>query len=284
MSAHRTWEDLLDEGDRPEHIASDPGANGTVPSLARPSGRLADELPGDGEAPPLPASPPPVLPVSASTATQGSRGNGLRRDLIENLAGEAELPADVLALVDEYERAERRLKQLTGQLPPDPPDAREAARFPLKVHSAASRLEERRLAALEEQRSIGRKRVQERRALAARTEQARREAARVRRDAARQAVLQARTVEERAREHRAAQAARVAVIERDRARWEDERRRALEAACLARRELSAHAERSLDRVRARGIEANRAARREERRDEERRARALARRRGETSHV
>lgn len=253
MRPYRTWEDLREDG----AVAASGNAR-TSASPPSPSARAA----GDGN-----------LDGSAAPAT-----GGLRQELLARLPPGTELPADVLALVDDYERAEAHLRRLTGQAPAEPEDPRESARFPLKTHTAASRLEEKRLARLDEQSSAMRRQLLERRAVEGRRERERIATSLSRRERARRAAARARVEAERERERRAARTTLAMLEQRERVRWELVRHRALQRASLARRELAAHEQRQLDRVRGRCLEARRAARLEAERDEARRERAIARRR------
>ncbi len=167
------------------------------------------------------------------------------------------LPPEMLAIIQEYEQAERRLRQLTGHAPPSEVDAREAARFPLKTHTAQSRLEERRLAHRDEQASAAKKAMQEVRIVDQRRQSEIARAMTDRRDALRHAARDERLALERERQRQADRARDQLVAAQLVQHWERERRRALAAAALRRRSMRAHETRQLDEVRARRIQTRR---------------------------
>lgn len=74
-------------------------------------------------------------------------------------------PPEIVELFRQKEELEQKLKAFAGQ-PAGPVDAREAKRFPVKVHTKATRIEERRLRSRDEQlaqlnqRSLERARVE----------------------------------------------------------------------------------------------------------------------------
>lgn len=168
-----------------------------------------------------------------------------------------ELPPEMLAVIQEYERAELRLRELTGHAPPSDVDEREAARFPLKTHTAQSRLEERRLALRDEQASAAKKAMREVRIVDQRRQSEIARAMTERRDAIRRAARVERLALERERQRQADRARDQSVAAQLVEHWERERRRALAAAALRRRSMRAHETRQLDEVRARRIQTRR---------------------------
>jgi len=108
-------------------------------------------------------------------------------------AERGELPADELAqhearlaeLMAERTKLEQRLLKLLGKAPPDADERRENARFPMPIHTAESRMEDRRLAREEERARAAARRALERMRLRAGDE---RERAEVKRDQERAAI------------------------------------------------------------------------------------------------
>ncbi|MDA0165726.1 hypothetical protein OM076_35995 [Solirubrobacter ginsenosidimutans] len=167
-------------------------------------------------------------------------------------------------LLTERARLERELNRLLGREPASDDEMRENARFPMPIHTAESRMEDRRLA-LEEQRARAAvKRALERVRLQSRDEARRidqkrlQERAAIQRDALQQAEARRRQESREA----AGRARRVA--EGIRGRWAAQRRAALRASEAARRaEWTLFDERS-ERLRGLAAEASNARRREER--------------------
>src|SRR5689334_1136102 len=130
--AYLTWEDLLDAPD-------DEAAGGPVDDARAPVGA------------------PATLPGFDGGLTRAAPRGGLPA-LPDGVA----LPDDVRRLLAEREVLEGRIKVLTGQAPPpEEQDAHLRARFPVKVHTKESRIEERRLDLRDQLRRMTTKRLQE---------------------------------------------------------------------------------------------------------------------------
>jgi hypothetical protein len=126
-------------------------------------------------------------------------------------------------LLKERAKIEQHLMKLLGKAPPDPADARETARFPMPIHTAESRMADRRAAQEEERARAAAKRSQERLRLRAREERERLEQKRDAEAAILKAQAQraadARRAEERRQDH--ARAVQVHAILRQ--AWEEQR-------------------------------------------------------------
>lgn len=272
MRPYRSWQDLLPEADasRPEPrqpTAKAASAADRMPALDTGAGRdQADAR----------TRPTQQAQASATSAPARSGAGGLYEQVLASLPDGSALPPEVLAVLDDYARAEAHLRQLTGQEKHADADPREEARFPLKVHTPSSRLEEKRLARLDEQASQGRKRLTEQRLIRIKQERSRQEALARQREAARLASIRERIRAEQERQRRTEDAARRAQDARDRDRWELNRSVALRSASLARRELAAHEERQLDVVRGQCLSQRRRVRDLEADEEHRRQQALER--------
>lgn len=72
-----------------------------------------------------------------------------------------EFPPELLQLLAEKERLESELKSLVGQGTPPPDAVRDALRFPVKVYTRESRIEERSLRKRDEQREALKRRLRE---------------------------------------------------------------------------------------------------------------------------
>ena len=267
MKAYRTWEDLLSDGDKPT-AQHDQAKLVSATSPETVSASAADLNNAFG-----------VAARSESDAgnckTPSSDNGGLKQQLFSRLPDGTSLPADVLTLIDEYEIAEKRLRQLTGQQAAEPEDPRDAARFPIKKHTAASRLQEKRQNVLDEQLSIARKRQRESSAIEMRLEQHRAAIRAALLDARRHAANQLRKQVDQQRERNARRALVKLMHERAAEQWDLNRKRALLLTQLKRREHAVHQEKHLDHTRAQLLERTRASRNEALRDERRNHRALA---------
>lgn len=273
MQPYRSWQDLLPDSGAPSARTPDVGESEGASSDRDDMASAAD-------------GPPEQLAVDRSACparADKARGDipkttkqDLGAQLLASMPAGSVIPDDVRELLDEYMRAEARLRQLTGQDGPADADPRELARFPLKVHTAASRLEEKRLGRRDEMASQARKRLVEQTLIRTKQERLRQEALAREREAARLASIRARLKAEQERERHARQAAEARREEQDRARWDLNRRSALRNASLARRELAAHEERQLERVRGQCLRQRRLGRAAEASDERRRELALER--------
>jgi hypothetical protein len=186
--------------------------------------------------------------------------DGPRPDCVDHSADPIEGWQALQALLKERSQIEQQLMKLLGKAPPDPADARETARFPMPIHTAESRMADRR-AALEEQRArAAARRSQERLRLHAREEQERIEEKREAEAAALKAqrAADARRAEERRQEH----AREVQVQDLLRQAWEEQRVEALHDRQEAERLQWSHfmdrktrcLERALDQVARRRVD------------------------------
>lgn len=131
------------------------------------------------------------------------------------------------ALLKERSKIEQHLMKLLGKAPPDPADAREDARFPMPIHTAESRMADRRAAHEEERARAAARRSQERLRLHAREEEERIEQKREAEAAALKAQAQRAADARRAEERRQEHAREVQVQELLRQAWEEQRVEAL---------------------------------------------------------
>ncbi|HTV17051.1 MAG TPA: hypothetical protein VMG12_00230 [Polyangiaceae bacterium] len=187
------------------------------------------------------------------------------------LAGAApEDPAEVARherlakLMSERARLEKELMRLLGKAPADPEEERDKARFPMPIHSAESRLEDRRLAQAEERASAAARRSLERIRLRLDGERQRADAKREQ-EGARLSAASLERSGERLRSERHQDWVRGLLAQQAiQRRWDEQRRLALVERSDARRsEQQRFDERSTER-RERALE-----RRAERREEER---------------
>ena len=153
------------------------------------------------------------------------------------------------ALMAERARLEQRLLKLLGKAPPDADERRENARFPMPIHTAESRMEDRRIAREEERARAAARRALERTRLRAADEQDRAEAKHDQERAVIQAVA-LRETENRRRQERQAdwlRGLRVQAAIQD--NWAEQRWTALVARTAARRhELAAFDEHTIRRT------------------------------------
>jgi hypothetical protein len=131
------------------------------------------------------------------------------------------------ALLKERSHVERQLMKLLGKAPPEPDDAREAARFPMPIHTAESRMADRRAAREEERARAAAKRSQERLRLRAREEQERIQQKRDAEAAALRAAAQRATDARREDDRRQDHLRDVQVHTLLRQAWEEQRLEAL---------------------------------------------------------
>jgi hypothetical protein len=152
-------------------------------------------------------------------------------------------------LMAERARLEQRLLKLLGKAPPDADERRENARFPMPIHTAESRMEDRRLAREEERARAAARRALERTRLRAADEQDRAEAKHDQERAVIQAIA-LRETENRRRQERQAdwlRGLRVQAAIQD--SWAEQRWSALLARTAARRqELAAFDEHTIRRT------------------------------------
>src|SRR5690349_17517030 len=197
-----TWEDFLDEE---EGKAPPPPAGDSLPAAA-PSTETAGA--------PFPAHA--GAPAISSTAA-----------FIAALPEGVELPEEVQSLLNARAALEHRMKVLTGQVPPPDEDAYIKAKFPIKVHTKESRIEERRLNLLDQQRQMLTKQAQEQTILGRAREVERAREIEVRRQQALQRELQTRRAQARTDELRKTLERRLAEAERVKQQWAGQRAQAL---------------------------------------------------------
>lgn len=104
-----------------------------------------------------PANPAPAVASSIEDKPAAQIAPGLA-----GIPSGLEIPAEIKKLFAEREELENRMKVLSGQAPPAKEDAYTKAKFPVKVHTKESRIEERRQGVRDEQRrALTKKRLEE---------------------------------------------------------------------------------------------------------------------------
>lgn len=139
-------------------------------------------------------------------------------------------------LAAERARIERRLMELLGKAPPSGEKARDAARFPMPIHTAESRLEDRRVARAEEQARAAARRAMERNRIAAQEVAERAEAKKEHERTLIQAQAQRRKDASARQERRGAWLRALHVQEAMHERWAEQRSAALKAGSQSRRQ------------------------------------------------
>lgn len=113
----------------------------------------------------------------------------------------------IAALMAERAKLERRMLELLGKAEPSPDQERDALRFPMPIHTAESRLEDRRIAREQERAAAAARRALERARIRAREEREREQAKREH-ERARLAAEAARRAEQQRRAERQQESAR----------------------------------------------------------------------------
>jgi hypothetical protein len=157
VAVYRSWKDLKPAAS-PEPT---PGQGKQVPVSAL----RAPALPG-------PALPSSSVAKSAASAAKKPRDSQKAPSLDDVLTGGG-LPQEVAELLKERDALKQRLDSLTGQGPEAPEAARQAACFPLLIHTKETRIVERRTRQLEELRQLAAQRQREKRKVSANQEKVR---------------------------------------------------------------------------------------------------------------
>lgn len=157
-------------------------------------------------------------------------------------------------LLAERSRLEKRLLELLGKTPPSAENARDAARFPMPIHTAQSRLDDKRASRVEEQARAAARRARERVRIAELdqiergNERRAREQALIRAEALRRA--EERAQEERARDRQNALQAQSLILER----WSEQRKLATMTSVAEKAAQLEAFERHSEDTRAKAIE------------------------------
>lgn len=157
--------------------------------------------------------------------------------------------ARLASLMAERARLEQRLLKLLGKAPPDADERRENARFPMPIHTAESRMEDRRLSREEERARAAARRALERTRLRAADEQDRAETKRDQERAVLGAIALRETENRRRQEHQADWLRGLRVQAAIQEHWAEQRWSALLVRTAARRqELAAFDEHTIRRT------------------------------------
>ena len=188
--------------------------------------------------------------AAGATAEPATDAAGVPSDLADPTSDAAQQhEARLATLMADRARLEHRLLKLLGKAPPDADERRENARFPMPIHTAESRMEDRRIAREEERARAAARRALERTRLRAADEQERAETKRDQERAVIQAIALHETENRRRQERTADWLRGLRVQTAIQEHWAEQRWTALLARTAARRqELAAFDEHTIRRT------------------------------------